>query len=82
VQGDHDSEREARLFQVGRDFAIKVLSAKLISRHRRLMEIMLENDTIIQSYWRSIKKHARPHSKGTKTHQAFELHIDKIWLQS
>lgn len=48
----------------------------------RLMQIMQDEGVIIQPYWRSIYNHTRPHVKGARMHQAFELHMDQIWIES
>ncbi|MFY0312077.1 ABC transporter substrate-binding protein [Leisingera sp. D0M16] len=47
----------------------------------RLMQIMQDEGVIIQPYWRSIYNHTRPHVKGARMHQAFELHLDQIWVE-
>lgn len=47
----------------------------------RLMQIMQDDGVIIQPYWRSIYNHTRPNVKGAKMHQAFELHLDLIWME-
>lgn len=45
------------------------------------LEMLLRDDgVLIQPYWRSIYRSARPNVKGFGAHQAFEQHLDKVWL--
>lgn len=48
----------------------------------RLESIMLEEGVVTQPYWRSLYNHNRPHVKGMGMHPTFEIHMDKIWLDT
>jgi peptide/nickel transport system substrate-binding protein len=48
----------------------------------RLEQIMQDEGVIIQPYWRSLYNHTRPHVRGAEMHQAYELHPDRVWLDS
>jgi peptide/nickel transport system substrate-binding protein len=37
---------------------------------------------LIQPYWRSIFRSRRDGVHGFEMHQAFEQHLDKVWLES
>ena len=49
---------------------------------RRLQEIMQEEGVMIQPYWRSIFRHARPNVRNAEMHPTFEMHLYKYWLDS
>jgi len=52
--------------------------AKVMAR----LETMLRDDgVLIQPYWRSIYRTATPKVKGLGAHQAFEQHLDKVWIE-
>ena len=47
------------------------------------LETMLRDDGVmVQPYWRSIFRSHRPYVKGLGAHQAFEQHLDKVWMES
>jgi peptide/nickel transport system substrate-binding protein len=46
----------------------------------RLETIMQEEGVLIQPYWRSLFRHARPFVKGAEMHPTFEVHVTKYWL--
>ncbi len=47
------------------------------------LEANLRNSgVIIQPYWRSIYRSYRDGVHGFEMRQAFELHLDKVWLES
>ena len=64
----------------------KALATVDIDARREIMgelqQIMQENAVIVQPYWRSVFNHTRPNIKGAEMHQAFELHLDRIWVDS
>jgi peptide/nickel transport system substrate-binding protein len=45
------------------------------------IETMLqESGIIMQPYWRSVYRHSYPWVKNFPQHQAFEQHLDKVWI--
>jgi peptide/nickel transport system substrate-binding protein len=48
----------------------------------RLQTIMQEEGVLIQPYWRSLYRHARPHVKNAEQHPTFEMHLYKWWLDT
>ena len=47
---------------------------------RRLQEIMQEEGVLIQPYWRSIFRSARPNVKGASMHPTFVVDYTNFWL--
>ena len=47
---------------------------------QRLEEIMQEQGVMVQPYWRSLFRHARPNVQGAEMHPTFEIHLHKYWL--
>ena len=43
-------------------------------------KILQDDGIIIQPFWRSLYRHAKPYVKGFEMHQTFELHMEKVWL--
>ncbi|QEW22079.1 Hemin-binding lipoprotein [Marinibacterium anthonyi] len=47
------------------------------------LETMLRDDGVmVQPYWRSIYRSSAAHVMGLGAHQAFEQHLDKVWIES
>jgi len=46
---------------------------------RRLQEIMQEEGVLIQPYWRSLFRHARPDVHGAEMHPTFEVRYQQYW---
>ncbi|MEM8848622.1 MAG: ABC transporter substrate-binding protein [Pseudomonadota bacterium] len=46
----------------------------------RLQQIMQEEGVVIQPYWRSTYRHARPGIVGAEQHPTFEIHVYKLGL--
>ena len=46
---------------------------------RRLQEIMQEEGVLIQPYWRSLFRHARPGIHNAEMHPTFEIHYQNYW---
>ena len=47
------------------------------------LEVLLrDSGAIIQPFWRSIYRSYREGVAGFEMHQAFEMHLDKVWLES
>ncbi|MBF9033156.1 diguanylate cyclase [Rhodobacterales bacterium HKCCE2091] len=44
--------------------------------------ILREDGIIIQPYWRSLYRSAKPNVHGFGAHQAFEQHLDRVWMES
>ncbi len=49
---------------------------------RRLQEIMQEEGVMIQPYWRSLFRHARPNVKNAEMHPTFEMHYLRYWIEA
>lgn len=48
----------------------------------RLETLLRDDGIIIQPYWRSVYRSSRPGVHGFDQHQAFEQHLDKVWMES
>ncbi len=48
----------------------------------KLQRILLDEGVVTQPYWRSLYNHCRENVKGMGMHPTFEIHMDKIWLDS
>ncbi|WP_309568112.1 hypothetical protein [Psychromarinibacter sediminicola] len=48
----------------------------------RLETMLREDGVIVQPYWRSLYRSFRPKVNGFGAHQAFEMHLDKVWVDS
>ncbi len=48
---------------------------------RRLQEILQEEGVMIQPYWRSLFRHARPNVQNAEMHPTFEVHYLRYWLE-
>ncbi len=46
---------------------------------QRLQEIMQEEGVLIQPYWRSLFRHARPGIHNAEMHPTFEIHYQNYW---
>jgi peptide/nickel transport system substrate-binding protein len=45
------------------------------------LEGLLQDDgVIVQPYWRAIFAHSAPRVRGYRRHQAFETHLEEVWL--
>lgn len=55
-----------------------------VEKRRAMMEsiekILQDSGVIIQPYWRGVYAHTTANVKGYERHQAFEMHLDKVWL--
>jgi len=49
-------------------------------RMETLERILQESGIIIQPYWRSVFRHSHPRVQGFDVHQAFEHHLERVWL--
>ncbi len=47
-----------------------------------LEEILRQSGVIIQPYWRNVYRSFREGVHGFEAHQAFEQHLDLVWLES
>ncbi|WP_172299250.1 ABC transporter substrate-binding protein [Pseudoruegeria sp. HB172150] len=47
----------------------------------RLETMLREDGILIQPYWRSIYRSARSKVRGFGAHQAFEQHLDTVWIE-
>ncbi|MGY6632305.1 MAG: ABC transporter substrate-binding protein [Alkalilacustris sp.] len=48
----------------------------------RMQEILQDEGVMIQPYWRSIFRHARPQVRNADMHPTFEMHLYKYWLDT
>jgi peptide/nickel transport system substrate-binding protein len=57
-----------------------------VDKRRGLMEqletILQESGIMIQPYWRSLYRHYYPRVHDFAAHQAFEQHLEKVWLSN
>lgn len=55
-----------------------------VEKRRAIMEkiekILQESGVIMQPYWRSVYRHFYPWVKNFAQHQAFEQHLEKVWI--
>ena len=70
-------------FDAALDLALATPDPEKRKEHMAVCEETLRNDgVLIQPYWRSIYRSARPYVMGYGAHQAFEMHLDKVWLDT
>ena len=70
-------------FDAALDEALSIADADARREVMARLETMLRDDGIlIQPYWRSLFRSFRPEVKGFDAHQAFEQHLDKVWIES
>lgn len=68
-------------FDAGLDAALATADPEKRSKiMARLEEMLRSSGVLIQPYWRSIYRSARPFVKGLGAHQAFEQHLDTVWI--
>ncbi len=48
----------------------------------KVQTILQESGIIIQPYWRSVYRHSHPWVHDFGAHQAFEHHLEKVWVES
>ena len=48
----------------------------------KIEKIMQDEGVLIQPYWRSLFRHAKPNVKGAEMHPTFEHHHYKWWLDA
>ena len=48
----------------------------------RLQTILLEEGVMIQPYWRSLFRHARPEVRDAEMHPTFEVHVLRYWIDA
>lgn len=49
---------------------------------KELEQILQDSGIIIQPYWRSISRYSVESIKGFEMHQAFEHHMDNVWIDA
>ena len=47
----------------------------------KIEQTLRESGIIIQPYWRSVYRTARPGVHGCEQHQALEQHFEKAWIE-
>ena len=47
---------------------------------KEIQTILQESGVIMQPYWRSVYRHSYPWVKDFPQHQAFEQHLEKVWI--
>ncbi len=64
----------------------QALATADVEKRRVLMadieRILREDGVIIQPYWRSLYRSASPNVHGFGAHQAFEQHLDRVWIST
>jgi peptide/nickel transport system substrate-binding protein len=70
-----------------KDFDTKLNAALAVADAAKRKELMKDieanlqgSGVIIQSFWRSLYRHAKPYVHGLEKHPTFEVHLDKVWL--
>ena len=48
----------------------------------KLEKILQASRIIIQPYWRSLYRHQHPWVHNFPIHQAFEHHLEEVWVES
>ncbi|MEL6219465.1 MAG: ABC transporter substrate-binding protein [Pseudomonadota bacterium] len=48
----------------------------------KVQQILQDSGIIIQPYWRSLYRHQHPWVHNFEKHQAFEHHMEKVWVES
>ncbi|MEM1344505.1 MAG: ABC transporter substrate-binding protein [Pseudomonadota bacterium] len=48
----------------------------------KVQTILQDSGVIIQPYWRSVFRHAYPRVHNFEQHQAFEHHLEEVWIES
>jgi len=48
----------------------------------KIEKIMQDEGVLIQPYWRSLFRHAKPNVMGAEMHPTFELHLQKYWIDA
>jgi len=48
----------------------------------RVERILQDSGTLIQPFWQAIFRHSTPQVKGFEAHQAQELHMERVWLDT
>ena len=49
---------------------------------KEVEQILQDSGIIIQPYWRSVFRHQHPWVHGFEAHQAFEHHLEEVWVES
>lgn len=50
------------------------------AKMEKVEKILQDSGVILQPYWRAVIRHAHPWVKDFEQHQAFEHHLEKVWL--
>lgn len=70
-------------FDAALDEALSTADAVERSKVMARLETLLRDDgVLVQPYWRSIYRSAKSNVKGLGAHQAFEQHLDMVWIDS
>jgi len=70
-------------FDAALDEALSTADALERSKVMARLETLLRDDgVLVQPYWRSIYRSAKSNVKGLGAHQAFEQHLDMVWIDS
>ncbi len=48
----------------------------------KIQKIMQDEGVLIQPYWRSLFRHAKPNVMGAEMHPTFEIHMQKYWIDA
>jgi len=55
-------------------------AAKRKEMMKDIEQILQDSGIIIQPFWRSLYRHAKPHVKGFEIHPLLEMDCEKVWL--
>ena len=48
----------------------------------RVEQILQDSGSLIQPFWRSIFRHSTEQVKDFPAHQAQEIHLERVWLDT
>ncbi len=48
----------------------------------KIEKLMQDEGVMIQPYWRSLFRHAKPNVMGADMHPTFEIHMQKYWIDA
>ena len=48
----------------------------------KIEQLMQDEGVLIQPYWRSLFRHAKPNIMGAEMHPTFEIHMQKYWIDA
>ena len=55
-------------------------AAKRKEMMKDIESILQDSGIIVQPFWRSLYRHAKPYVKGMEIHPTYEIQVDQAWL--